>query len=169
MASTKETDIKLNGFFQNGYVVADIDDAMARLQHTHGAIEFRCFEPEIEAQTPEGFGLVHVKVALAWIGTMQIELIQPISGYVRHYAAILDGGDAIRHHHIGLRVEDWDATLEEIQASTLPIVYEGHFGDVKFIYVDATATVGHQVEFLSATPEGWEMLGWPDDLPAPTA
>ena len=159
--------MRLSGFFQNGYVVADIDSTMARMERQYGPLKFRTFEPEIEAQTPEGFGLVHVKVALAWIGTMQIELIQPISGYVRHYAAILDGDDQIRHHHIGLRVEDWDVTLADIQGSGLPIVYEGSFGDVRFIYVDATATLGHQIEYLSATPKGWAMLGWPEDLPAP--
>lgn len=157
----------LSGFFQIGYVVSDIEQATVRLQQAHGPIEFRSFEPVIEAQTPEGFGIVHVKVALAWIGRMQVELIQPISGYVRHYAAILDGGDLIRQHHIGLRVDNWDVAMASISQSRLPIVYEGQFGDVKFVYVDAAATLGHQIEYLSATPEGWAMLGWPEDLAAP--
>lgn len=153
----------LTGFFQNGYVVRNIDDAMAGLEQRHGPLAFTVLEPQVAAQTPEGFGLVHVKVALAWIGGLQIELIEPVAGYVRHYADVLDGGDAIRHHHIGLRVEDWEATRDALHREGAPIVYEGEFGNVKFVYIDARATLGHHIEYLWATPDGWRMLGWSDN------
>ena len=34
-----------------------------------------------------------------------------------------------------------------------------------FIYLDARKELGHHFEFIWATPEGWEMQGWPKDRP----
>ena len=34
-----------------------------------------------------------------------------------------------------------------------------------FIYLDGRETLGHAFEYIWATPEGWDMQGWPKDKP----
>jgi hypothetical protein len=95
---------------------------------------------------------------------LQIELIQPVSGHIAPYAAGLpaDPSDAApRFHHVAVRRDDPDALAREVEALALPVIFRTGGNGISSVFVDATSRIGHPIEFVCATPEGWVLLGWP--------
>jgi Glyoxalase/Bleomycin resistance protein/Dioxygenase superfamily len=112
----------------------------------------------------DGHGPCHLKVALGWTGALQVELIEPISGNLRHYLEYLpvDERDlSPRHHHVCMRVTDWSKTRAEVDERRWLIAYEGAVEGCKFIYIDARESLGHYVEYLWMSPELWAATGGP--------
>ena len=110
-----------------------------------------------------------VKVACAWAGWLQIELIEPVSGAVEPYLPYLpaDKADATpRFHHISLRRDDYQDMQAEIARIGLPFVCEGGIPDLLYTYLDGRSTFGHYVEYVWASDAGWKMIGWPEGRPA---
>jgi hypothetical protein len=158
----------LQGHYQNAYVTHDLDRAIDIIDGRYGAHDYLRFAPEMVLQTPEGEKSIKVKVAATWVGSLQIELIEPVSGFVDPYLACLpqDKTDAVpRFHHISLRREDADAMRAEARQLGLPFVCEGGIPDLTYIYLDARQTLGHYLEFVWASKAGWEMVGWPEGRP----
>jgi hypothetical protein len=155
----------LKGHYQNAYVTHDIDAAMAALDRQYGKIQWIIFEPDMVLKTDDGDKESSVKASLGWYGGLQIELIQPTRGWKQHYEPMLapDTADpSPRFHHIALRRDDEAAMRTEIAGLGLPLAFEGSVpGVMVFVYLDARATLGHYLEYVWATPEGWAMQGWP--------
>lgn len=153
------------GFFQNAYVTHDIDRALATCAPAMGlgdAVAAHDFD--LLLNTPEGERPVRLRVATGWVGSLQIELIQPLSGHVAPYAAGLpaDRGDFVpRWHHLAVRRDDPEALAREVAALGLPLIFATGGNGIASTLVDATSLFGHPVEFVCATAEGWAMLGWP--------
>ena len=146
-------------FYQNAYVTRDIAKAVAgfeRLADVRLKLEV---DTEVEATTTLGRGAMHQKVAFLWIGDMQVELIQPVSGLVQLYSDDLPDDDSIRFHHICHRIDDWDALQKRIAKNGLPIVLEGGGDALKYCYVDTRSWLGHYVEFTWMTDEMWARIG----------
>ena len=157
----------LNGHYQTAYVTHDLDAAMELLTRRYGVKDYIVFEPDMILKTPHGDKASSVRAALAWTGGLQIELIQPVSGYLDHYLPFLpaDTSDPVpRFHHIAVRRDDLDAMREEIDRLGVPFAFEGSVPGLVFIYLDARESLGHFLEYLWATPEAWQMMGWPDGL-----
>jgi catechol 2,3-dioxygenase-like lactoylglutathione lyase family enzyme len=109
-----------------------------------------------------------VRVALGWSGGLNIELIQPVAGHLDHYLPFLpaDKGDPVpRFHHIAVRRDDLDAMRDEMDRLGLPLAFESDVPGMVFVYLDARESLGHYFEYVWATPEGWDMIGWPRDRP----
>ena len=152
-------------FFQNAYVTRDLARAEALLGATHDIVEWVHFEPRMEVYTAtDGYGRCHVKVALGWTGNFQVELIEPVSGNLRHYLDYLpaDVTDfSPRHHHFCMRVADWDKARGEITQRGWPVAYEGGVEGCKFVYIDARPSIGHYVEYMWMSEELWSASGGP--------
>lgn len=158
----------LQGHYQNAYVTHDLDRAMALLKARYGVDDYIVFEPDMILKTPSGPKASSVRAALAWTGGLQIELIEPVSGHLDHYLPYLpaDRSDPVpRLHHIAVRRDDLAAMREEIDRLGLPLAFEGEVPGLVFIYLDARESLGHFLEYVWATPEGWEMIGWPKGRP----
>lgn len=156
------------GHFQNAYVTHDLDRALAGIDRRFGKIDWIVFEPDMELITPSGIRQSSVKAALGWHQGHQLEIIQPVKGYLDHYLPALpaDRNDPTpRFHHIAVRRDDEAAMRAEIAQLGLPLEFEGAVPGLVFIYLDARAVLGHHFEFIWATPEGWAMQGWPKDRP----
>ena len=157
------TDMRFNHFFQNAYVTRDLARAVATVTQWHGITDWVYFEPDMEVWTAtDGKGPCHLKVALGWVGALQIELIQPVSGNVRHYQEYLptDPADVTpRFHHICMRVHDWETARAEVRERGWPVVYEGGVEGCEFVYLDARESLGHYVEYLWMSPELWAASG----------
>jgi hypothetical protein len=154
----------LRGHFQNAYVTHDIDKAMRALSDRCGLADYVTFEPDMILKTPDGDKPSRVKAAFAWAGRLQIELIQPVSGFQEHYLPFLpaDRTDFTpRFHHMAVRRETLDEIRAEIAQLGLPLAFEGGVPGLTYIYLDARATLGHYLEYIWASPEGWEMMHWP--------
>lgn len=149
----------LANHYQNAYVTRDIEKALDIFRERYGIPDPRYFQAEVEVTTPKGTGLAINKVAFIWIGNLQYELIEPVSGPVDIYRDALPE-QGMRFHHICMRSHDWDATLAEVERQKLPIVYRGDTSSgLKFIYADARDTLGHYLEFTSVPPAVWTAMG----------
>jgi hypothetical protein len=159
----------LQGHYQNAYVTHDLDRAMERVSDRYGVGDWIVFEPDMILKTPAGEKPSKVRAALAWAGGLQLELIQPVSGHLDHYLPFLpaDRTDpSPRFHHMAVRRDDEAAMRQEIERLGLPLAFEGAVPGLVFIYLDARESLGHFFEYVWATPEGWDMIGWPKSRPA---
>lgn len=157
----------LRGHYQNAYVTHDLDAAMELLTDRYGLKDYIVFEPDMILKTPQGEKASSVRAALAWDGGLNIELIQPVSGFLDHYLPYLpaDKKDPTpRFHHVAVRRDDEQAMRAEIDRLGLPLAFEGYVPGLIFIYLDARASLGHFFEYVWATPEMWTATGWPEGL-----
>ncbi len=140
--------------FQQAYITRDIARTMAQFEARYG-MAFHCRETGADVWTPDGPRQVAAKVALGWHRDLQYELIEPISGHVDFYREVLTSDDVPRFHHMGFRVTDWDATLAAIAAEGMRAEVIGDVGEVKFVYADARAQVGHYLEYIWFSEARW--------------
>lgn len=151
--------MRLEQFFQNAYVTRDLDKAVALVTERHGIGDWVYFEPEMDVWTAtDGNGPCHLKVALGWAGSLQVELIQPVSGNLRHYLEYLPADEtdlSPRLHHICMKWDDWDAGLVEVAEKNWPVAYEGGVPGCKFVYIDTRDSLGHYIEYMWMSPEMW--------------
>ena len=158
--------MSLRGHYQNAYVTHDLDRAIDLVGPSFGVTNFTNFDVEMTAKTPDGEKLSHVRVGLGWAGRLQIELIQPISGFIEPYLYALpaDKSDPVpRLHHVAVRRESVEDMRREAAALGLPIAFESGGPGLDCMFVDARSRLGHFFEMVAATPEGWQMLGWPHE------
>ena len=158
----------LKGHYQNAYVTHDLDKAMALLTEQYGVGDYIVFEPDMILKTPRGEKASSVRAALAWVGGLQLELIEGVSGFLDHYQPFLPADPADptpRFHHMAVRRDDLAAMRAEIAELGLPLAFEGEVPGLVFIYLDARASLGHYLEYVWCSPEGWEMIGWPKGRP----
>jgi len=160
--------ISLTGHYQNGYVTHDLDRALALVEHRFGLTGWTRFEAEVPVRTVAGETTMRLKLASAWAGGTNIEIVQPMGGADHHYRTLLpeDPADpAPRIHHWALRREDLAAMRKEIAASGLPLGFAGVSPAMTFAYMDARASLGHYLEFVWKAPGGWDRIGWPEGKP----
>jgi hypothetical protein len=160
--------MSLRGHYQNAYVTHDLDAAMALLGRQYGVGNYIVFEPDMILKTPSGDKPAKVRAALAWCGGLQIELIEPVSGFVDPYLPYLPADKSNptpRLHHIAVRRDDLIAMREEIGRSGLPLAFEGSVPGLIFVYLDARESLGHYFEYVWAEPAMWDATGWPKDRP----
>jgi Glyoxalase/Bleomycin resistance protein/Dioxygenase superfamily len=151
----------LQNHYQNAYVTRDIKKAIALFRTQYNFEDFTEFEIANEISTPAGRGICALKMALGWIGNLQYELIEPVSGMVDIFKADLPDEYPMRLHHICMRVNDWDAFRAEVDRRKWPVVIEGsgRGGQLQYIYVDARESLGHYLEYCWMTSERWAQLG----------
>jgi hypothetical protein len=143
---------------QVAYVTNDLDAAMAALKaayDTPGFFELSNIQP---GEDPTGKPVL--KIALAIVGGVEIELIEPVGDTAPLYKDFLPGGDAlaIRFHHVATRIEgpiaNWHAHVASLDLDRHPVVFEGEIGDMlRYIYTDERAIVGHYVEHVWMSPD----------------
>lgn len=156
--------MSLKGHYQNAYVTHDLDKAIRLLGERHGLTGFWPIEADFALRTPDGEESARMRVALGWVDRLQIELIQPVSGFVETYSAYLpaDEADALpRLHHVAVRRDDLAAMRAEVAGLAAPVVFEGEGPGIQYVLLDARESLGHYLEYVWATPEGWAMVGWP--------
>lgn len=142
--------------FQNAYITRDIEKGLATFKE-RGVEPFLRHEADIEVQTPSGPARLHNKIAFLWVGDLQYELIEPVSGFVDFYTEQLPSDDSMRFHHICTRLDDWDSFRSSIDERRL--VLEGGHEHLRFCYLDARDIVGHYLEYNWMVPEMWAAIG----------
>lgn len=143
---------------QNAYVTNDLDRAMAIWRDKYGVGSFHVFAndaPELVASPS-----YEMKIALANVGGLEIELIEPVAGKAPMHAEVLpaDGSFAMRFHHAAMRVEgslaDFDAHMASLDKDAHPVIWSGAMGDVmRYAYTDERAVLGHYVEHVWFDPD----------------
>jgi len=143
---------------QIAYVTNDIEAAARVFEDQYGAPGFYHFSnvgPGVEIG-----GGPQLKIALARVGGVEIELIEPIGETAPLFKDVLPAGSglAIRFHHVAIRIdgskENWEAHAASIDRARHPVVFEGSLGDdLRFFYTDERATLGHYVEHVWMSPQ----------------
>jgi len=161
----------MRNFLQIGYVTDDIDAAASYLESTFGTIKcVKHFASSLgrgnPGAAPGSFVVVDgvtaeewlIDVALVNAGGTNLEIIRPVAGAVDLYRGAVRPGVPATVHHLGFRIDDFDAASEVVAASGMTWKQFGRSGDVRFGYLDATATLGHFIEVMELGPDGAGMF-----------
>jgi hypothetical protein len=155
--------------FQLGYATTDLERARAVFADDLGVTDFLVRPPAVvDVATPSGPRRMELHLAFAFLGDTQIELIQPLSGDVDTYTAVLpESGYGTALHHLGFvlggELPAWGEFRQGLERSAHPLLFEGAVGDhTRFAYLDSAAVLGHHLEYI-----WWsrERLAWLDDVP----
>lgn len=153
--------LRLENHYQNAYITRDIAAAIDVFRARHGFEDFQRYEISYELRTRAASGTASIKLALGWIGAVQYELIQPVSGLVDVYTSDLPQQSVLKFHHVAMRVkDDWSGFRAEVDRQKLPVIMEGGLpGQSQWLYIDGRDTVGHYLEYCYMPPERWTQLG----------
>ncbi len=142
---------------QVAYVTNNMDAAIEAFRCEYDSPGFYVFTNANSGSDENGEQL---KIALARVGGVEIELIEPIGDTAPLFSDVLPGGDelAIRFHHVCFRIDgplaNWDAHVASLDFERHPIVFKGALGEMmRFIYTDERRTLGHYVEHVWLSPE----------------
>ncbi|CAB3739200.1 hypothetical protein LMG27174_06534 [Paraburkholderia rhynchosiae] len=146
-----------SGLHQIAYVTTDISQAIDYFAHKYNVpkwLELR----EIEIESMAGRKCTQ-NVALAYVGAIQLELIQPLLGDDHVYRDALPETEfAIRHHHVAQLIAteaDFARQRDELAAQGVRIVIDGEAkGMARYFYTDHRATLGHYLEHTWFSPAG---------------
>jgi Glyoxalase/Bleomycin resistance protein/Dioxygenase superfamily len=148
--------------FQNAYICADIDAAIAQFSQRAEIGEVRPFEVAQQLWTPAGMKRVATRLAFIWIGDLQYELIEVVDDQTGIYGNFKSNGGVAHFHHACMRVPDWDSFRAAVDRQNLPVVLERANDDLlKFLYLDAREFCGHYLEYTWMSDERWLQLGGP--------
>ena len=147
-------------FFQHAYVTNDMQRAKAQFADRWGVRSFLEFDSALELQTPRGNESAQLRIALAFVGDLQIELIEPLGGAgAQIYRQVLPpNGYKVTWHHFAYRlpqgVDAWRMFRSRVGTADYPLAIEGHvsseYGAVRFVYLDTYSELGHYSEYIWA-------------------
>lgn len=156
--------MKFSKHYQNAYVTHDIEKAITLLQNRYGVEGLAAGDLELDVVTERGAEKMAMRLGILWIDNLQIEVIQPVSGCIKHYTDSLPANkddSSLRLNHIAMRRDNLEQMQEEINNLGLPVLFKGDLNGLHFVYVDARNELGHILEYVHTSPEIWTMLGWP--------
>jgi len=140
-------------YSQTAYVTNDMQLALAVFRDHYDVTSFYVFANDAPGMVQSDGA--QLKIALAIVGGVEIELIEPQGDTAPMFSAPLpsDGSFAIRFHHVAYRVEgdlsDFEAHMASIDSEKHPVIWSGSLGDMmRFAYTDERALLGHYVEHV---------------------
>lgn len=149
-------------FFQQAFVVADLDAAQRAMTATLGATPFVSLPPTMLNYRYRGRD-VECALALGFArsGNIQIELLQPVEGEGIHAEFLAERGPGA--HHLGFMVDDLDDEVSRAADWGFAEVMAGEFGTLRFAYVDTFSTFGLYIELVE-DPDGImaQLMAWRD-------
>jgi methylmalonyl-CoA/ethylmalonyl-CoA epimerase len=137
------------GVFQVAYVVHDIQVAQRFFNETLGMPRFFVIENiTFKEYTYRGQPVECLQhVAFGYAGTMQIELIQPLSGENTVTEFLRQRGQGI--HHLGIQVADLDHATRDMAEQGFVLVESGVAGQAtRFAFLDTRAAIGTYIELV---------------------
>lgn len=147
------------GIAQIALVVADLDKTVERFYAFFGVgpWDFYTYEkPLVKEMSRRGRPASYrMRIALANLGPMRIELIQQLSGDTVYQEFIEKHGYGV--HHVGILVEDMSEALRAAESSGIKMTQDGSGfgldGDGHYAYLDTESLIGTTVELIER-PKG---------------
>jgi methylmalonyl-CoA/ethylmalonyl-CoA epimerase len=143
---------------QVAVVVRDIDEAMRRYTEEFGIGPWSVytFSPDWIEMTFRGEERGYVmKLALAQVGEVMYELIEPVQGPNTYEEFLNARGEGL--HHLGYFVDDIDAAIKEMESRGYKLLQSGRgFGtrnDGAYAYFETEAALGCIVEAIEMPAE----------------
>lgn len=140
------------GFFQQAFVVANLDAAMDAFTETAGCEKWTTF-PAIGTPYVYRGREIESSVALAFSrsGKVQIELLQPIDGEGLTQDFLSEYGPGA--HHLGYLVQDLDEGVAAAETDGIEAVMSGSIGTLRWTYLDTFKALGVYTELVQ-DPDG---------------
>ena len=150
---------------QVAVIVRDLDAAVRRYTHEYGVgpwaiLEFNrdTVSDMVIDDAPATYAM---RLAVANIGRLQIELIEPLddkSIYAKH---LIEHGEGL--HHVALAVDDYARAEQALRAKGHRIIMGGNHNGVTYSYFSTEEDLGFPVELYSAPPRGTPDAVYPPD------
>jgi len=143
--------MKLPKLGQIGYVVKDVDKTVSYYRDTLGIRPWMLLDERPEPCLEKGKE-VHplLKIALAYMGSIQVELIQVVEGESVHLNHPAES--PWRVHHLGFMVQDINKRLDACQKLGIGLLQRGTIRDIGFMvdyaYLDTVEQAGVVIEFI---------------------
>ncbi len=143
--------LKLPGLGQIGYVVKDVDKTVSYYRDTLGIRPWMLLDERPEPCIEKGEE-VHplLRIALAYTGSVQVELIQVVEGESVHLNHPVES--LWRVHHLGFMVQDINKRLDACQKLGIDVLQRGAIRDIGFrvdyAYLDTVEQAGVVIEFI---------------------
>jgi methylmalonyl-CoA/ethylmalonyl-CoA epimerase len=143
---------KEGSIMQIAYVVRDLEAAMKR--HVEvcgiGPWSIYTFTPEkVQDYVYRGRPATHTcLIAVAWQDRIQVELMQPLTGY-SIYDEFLDAkGEGL--HHVKMFHADCRKAVEDYAKRGYPVIQSGRFDEDEHYYLDTEKDFGYIIELGNA-------------------
>ena len=130
-----------------GVAVRDLVEAMARFHELLGLGPWGRIDAEVPAVFRGAETVSGVRSAFARLGSMYVELVEPTVGDFPAKTFLDERGEGI--YHLGYWIDDIQAAIEAAGARGLSVDWAFPAGKPQVVYLDARATWGFHVEFVS--------------------
>jgi len=148
-----------NGVAQVGFIVKDLDAAVENWVKLFGVGPWHFYtygKPLVKKMSYHGKPVEYrMRLALANIGPLRIELIQPLEGDTVYADFVREHGYGM--HHCGLLTDDMEASLAQARAAGLAMTMDGagfgKDGDGRYAYLDTEDALGTTIELIER-PKG---------------
>lgn len=152
--------LNIQAINQVGIVVRDLDKAMERYWEEFGIGPWAVFSfgPGIKKTTYRGEPCsFELKIAMAQVGPLMLELLQPVSGTTPHQEFLDQHGEGLQH--VGVFVERIDEAVEQVRqlgyqeiSAAYGITSSGEGAGVYFDTLGALGTLLELIEMPSQMP-----------------
>jgi methylmalonyl-CoA/ethylmalonyl-CoA epimerase len=140
--------MKDGDIIQIAHVVRDLDKAMLYYSETLGIGPWDLYDlcpPALEDSTVRGKPSRHTyRVGVSWLGGVQLELMQPLTGRSIYDECLETKGEVL--HHMKLYFADCREVLARYLARGIPVIQSGRFGEDEFYYLDTEKSLGYVLE-----------------------
>ena len=140
--------MKEGDIIQVAHVVRDIDMAMKHYWETFGIGPWDIYTfapPAVRDSMVRGKPSTHTYLlAVTWPGTVQLELMQPLTGRSIYDECLETRGEGL--HHMKLYYPDCQAALERFRAMGIAVIQSGKIDADEFYYLDTEAALGYVIE-----------------------
>ncbi|HEC61209.1 MAG TPA: VOC family protein [bacterium] len=148
-----------NGVAQIALIVEDLDKAVENYWKTFGIGPWHFYtygKPLVKKMSYHGKPSEYrMRVGLAWIGQLRIELIEPLEGDTVYADFVKEHGYGI--HHLGVLVEDMGQALTLAEEAGFAMTQDGSGfgggGDGHYAYLDTEDAIGTTIELIDRPQE----------------
>ncbi len=135
-------------------IVPDLEEAVENFWHVFGVGPWHFYtygKPLVRRMTRYGEPTEYkMRVALSYIGSMRVELIEPLEGDTVYAEFVREHGYGV--HHLGVLVEDMAEALARAEAAGFAMTQDGAgFGpddDGHYAYLDTEEAIGTTIELI---------------------
>ena len=142
------------GTLQVSVVVLDLDEAMRTYVEDYGIGPWDVYEfnaGNVAGMHEGGVAVEHSwRLALALVGDVQWELVQPLEGDSVYARFLAERGPGV--HHVGVGVRDYDATIAELSDRGHEVLLGGTYNGVTFSYLSTDCDLGVVTEIFDGAP-----------------
>jgi catechol 2,3-dioxygenase-like lactoylglutathione lyase family enzyme len=143
-----------DGVAQVAIIVPDLERAVENYWRLFGIGPWRFYtygKPLVKRMSYHGQPSEHrMRIALSYLGSLRIELIEPLEGDTVYADFVREHGYGV--HHFGLLVDDMADALEEAGAAGLEMIQDGSGfgleGDGHYAYLDTEDQIGVTLELI---------------------